>query len=304
MLFKTIKNYIKINKSKMEYYKEQETPNHKIIKIKHLNNFKHKSYKYSSTDNIFQKEKGESLHKIYNRFLISPYLIRKSRYQNALNTIDIDKVRFNNYYNSINNNIKKKEEIFEDRKEINQDKKNEFNEHLKYEDDKYINFPNIIKNQNENEIKNHNIRNLILNEGNRNMYHEEYKNNLINKNEVFEFPKINKKDNNKIQRSIEYNIIYKDNNNGMYYSNNNNKLSLSYDIKKSRNIKKFDKNQYISPIIAKIAKHNYLMRNPYSGKDEYLGPSNLKNNPILYPVDTYKFDFNRYINRYHINKFE
>ena len=288
----------------MEYYKEKETPNHKIIKIKHLNNFKNRPYKYSSTDNIFENENAESLHKIYNRFLVSPYLIRKSRYQNALYNInfteDRDKYRINNYYN----NIKKKEEFFEDRKETNQNKKNEINEHLKYEDGQYINFPNIKNKQNQNIINNQNFKNKILNEENGNRYKEENKNNFINKNEDFEFPKvINKNSYNEIQRPIEYNIIYKNNNNGMYYSNNNDKLSLSYDIKKSRNIKKFDENQYISPIIAKIAKHNYLMRNPYSDKDEYLGPSNLKNNPILYPINTYKFDFSRYINKFHINKF-
>ena len=45
------------------------------------------------------------------------------------------------------------------------------------------------------------------------------------------------------------------------------------------------------------------MGNPYSDKNEYLGPSYLKNNPILYPISTYKFDFNRYINNYHVKKF-
>ena len=80
-----------------------------------------------------------------------------------------------------------------------------------------------------------------------------------------------------------------------------------YDSKRKNQLNKssdyLENNGYISPVIAKIAKHNYLMGNPFSDKNEYLGPSKLRNNPILYPISTYKFDFNRYIRNYHVNKF-
>ena len=45
------------------------------------------------------------------------------------------------------------------------------------------------------------------------------------------------------------------------------------------------------------------MRNPYSDKNEYLGPSYLIKNPILNPISTYKFDFNRYIQNYQADNY-
>ena len=45
------------------------------------------------------------------------------------------------------------------------------------------------------------------------------------------------------------------------------------------------------------------MNNPYSEKRENLGPTRLINNPILYPISTYKYDFDRYLKDYHLNKF-
>ena len=79
----------------------------------------------------------------------------------------------------------------------------------------------------------------------------------------------------------------------------NNRLRLSYDnIRRSYNNK-----GYVSPIIAQIARKNYLGNNPYTDKEQNLGPTMLKNNPILFPIDTYKFDFNRYIKDDYLNKY-
>lgn len=292
----------------MEYYNEQETQNHKVIKIKYLNNYKNKSYNHSSTDDIFQNKKGKSLHKIYNKFLVNPYLVRNSRYRNALNNINQtqdNNNRYKNIYDYINrkeekNNEDKNESIINNsNKELNTPLNNNFN-HI---------FPNINNKQDDNIVsKNKSIRNNFFNEANKNKNQEEYKNypiNNINVNKYndIEFPKIKNNNFNTIERPIEYNINDKSDHNDIYFTNNNNKLSLSYDVKNRKDIRNIIGNQYISPIIAKIAKHNYLMRNPYSYKDEYLGPTSLKNNPILYPISTYKFDFNRYIKNYHVNKF-
>jgi hypothetical protein len=129
-----------------------------------------------------------------------------------------------------------------------------------------------------------------------------------NNTSIPEYPNIPKINNNmSIERTIEYNIKNEKEYNDSFYTNNNNKLYLSYDKKGKNYLNKsidyIENDEYISPVIAKIAKHNYLMRNPYSDKNEYLGPSRLLNNPILYPISTYKFDFNRYIKNYHVNKF-
>ena len=310
----------------MEYYNEQDIPNHKVIKIKNLNNYKNKGYKYSSTDNIFQTEKMINLHKIYNKFLVNPYLIRKKRYQNALNDFN---QKNNNYYLYNYNNYNK---TFEDKNEELKNKPFALNTPLSYElehkstyEDNHtnnINFPNISDKNKKSLTQNDNIvlipkikeEKLDLDYKNRNK--EIYKTNL-NKNKFYNgindvkgednniFPKIiqDNKRYNTIERPIEYNINYNNNSNDIYFTNNNNKLSLSYDINKKRNMRNYiTGKQYISPIITKIAKHNYLMGNPYSDKDENLGPSMLENNPILYPVSTYKFDFNRFTKGYYINK--
>ena len=55
------------------------------------------------------------------------------------------------------------------------------------------------------------------------------------------------------------------------------------------------KNTYESPIITKIARQNYITHNPYTSKKVDLGLSSLKNNPILYPINSYKFDLRKYI---------
>ena len=277
----------------MEYYNEQEMPNYKVIKIKHLNHYKNQ-YKYSSTDNILENKGGNNLHKIYNKFLVNPYLIRNSRYRNALN--NINKTQDNNK----NINFQNIEELYEGKKDSNP---NDLKNLINSDNSPTNNISSMRNNKNKN-IFNTKIRNQLFNEEKKNnIYQEENINQPINsKNNLnnIDFPKIKNKNYNIIERPIEYNINYNKNYNDIYFTNNNNRLSLSYDVKNKNNI---NGKQYISPIIAKIAKNNYLMRNPYSDKNEYLGPSALINNPILYPISTYKFDFNRYIRNYHVNKF-
>ena len=288
----------------MEYYNEQDSPNHKVIKIKYLN--KNKSYKNTSTDNIFRYCNLKSLHNMYNKFLVNPYLIRNSRYKNALNNADT--TRINNRYQNMRNFIIPKEEI------INEEKKESFNieplNRNKSTND-LINLPNINNNKEDNIVNNNkNIRNELFNEAKLQRYKEEYKiNNLNNnmnknkKNDHLEFPAIKKSNYNTIERPIEYNINHENDRNDLYYTNNKNKLSLSYDFNSQKSFNNVSGNKYISPIVTKLAKHNYLMRNPYSYKNDcYLGPTSLINNPILYPISTYKFDLNRYIRNYYVNK--
>jgi hypothetical protein len=309
----------------MEYYNEQDIPNHKVIKIKYLNHYKNtpnRPYIHSSTDNIFLNKNVNNLHKIYNKFLVNPYLIRNSRYQNAVNDYNqSQEYKYNKffYYNKKN----EKRNFSEENEDFIKSQKPEFNIPYSYETNhKSIDtvpqnegsiLPNIKNNQSNNDnsfqkdeiIFHPKIKNIINNEENKNIYQEEYKTKpLYNKNEQ-EFPQIkNNLKYNTIERPIEYNINHsKNSDNDIYLINNRNKLSLSYDIKNRKNKRIFEDKQYISPIIAKIAKHNYLIENPYTNKEENLGPSMLKNNPILYPINTYKFDFDRYIRGFHVNKF-
>lgn len=298
----------------MKYYNESEIPNHKEIKINYLNKNKRKKL-HRSTDNIFETYKGYTLHTIYNNFLVNPYLVRNKKYQIALNNYpgknQTYRYRYNNYNNIINDNENYMRQNSYRNENIN------YNENNKYENQGYDSFQNSMElpkiNMYQNNIKNQKlIRKKIINEENKN--NPNYKNNFqtisAEKKYIPQYPKIeNIKDKIIIERPIEYNIKNKKEYNDSFYTNNNNKLYLSYDHNKK--IKYLNKsmeyaennNEYISPVVAKIAKHNYLMKNPYSDKNEYLGPSRLRNNPILYPISTYKFDFNRYIKNYHVNKF-
>ena len=169
--------------------------------------------------------------------------------------------------------------------------------------------PRLINEQNINNNRNNiNIRKKIMNKKNITPY--DYNDNYNNyqykiKNETVPSYFSNKYKNKIIiERPIEYNIKKEKENIDSFYTNNNDKLYLSYDIGRKEYLNGSLDNEYISPVIAKIAKHNYLMKNPYTDKKENLGPSMLRNNPILYPISTYKFDFKRYINNYHVNKFE
>ena len=80
-----------VNKLKTVYYNKNVNQNHKIIKLKNINNYKGRAFKHSSTDNILKNNKGDTLHKINNKFLINPYFVRNSRYINRLNNINYTK---------------------------------------------------------------------------------------------------------------------------------------------------------------------------------------------------------------------
>ena len=82
----------------MNYYNESDIPNHKEIKIIHLKNNRNKKF-YSSTDNIFQFNKGNNLHKIYNNFLINPYIERRKQYQNVNNPFNSFLIAYSKYLN-------------------------------------------------------------------------------------------------------------------------------------------------------------------------------------------------------------
>lgn len=279
----------------MRYYNENEMPNHKELQINYLNRPK-KNYriiKHKSTDNIFETYRGYTLHTIYNNFLVNPYLIRNSRYKNIFNenterNIRIKKRYFNSNFNYLmnNNNEEEKKDYIKKNSNKYNISINDNNEYEYNEPEKML-FPQI-ENKNINNGNNINIRKRIINN-----YQNYIKNETIpssNKEKII------------MQRPIEYNIKNKGESIDSSFTNNN-KLYLSYDLGKKKYLNRSVDNDYISPVIAKIAKHNYLMKNPYSDKNEYLGPSMLKNNPILYPISTYKFDFKRYINNYHVNKF-
>ena len=251
----------------MDYYNEREIPyedsSNYYIKRKIMN-------KNISSDNIYQTNKSTSLHNIYNQFLVSSY---PPKYNYLYN------MKYTN--NTLNNNVQKNISIpIINRNNINYSSsytQGDLNNKKNY---KTIPSPLRIQryqfnikdniNNNENQLKDIN---------NKNKY---YKQNII-------------------ERPIEYNINVNNNCIDNFYTNNKNKLSLSYDTKLSNNY--LLRNQYISPIITNIAKKNYMQNNPFSDKNIYLGPSALKSNPILYPIDTYKIDFNRYIRDNYVNKF-
>ena len=300
----------------MYYYNEKEIPNHKEIKINYLNNNK-KKFIHRSTDNIFGTYRGYTLHTIYNNFLVNPYLVRNKRYQNAINENYEKNQTLNNknryMYNKNVNNVIEKNNINSIRNEYSNDnnniKINNNNMSAIYEyNNSQENFKLPMINTNQNQVKNKiYVRKNILDEESKNKSF--YENNYQKVKKTFQY-KINREynknqkkysyDHMNIERPIEYNIKTQKEFNDSFYTNNIDKMNISYDKRKknylNRNI------EYISPVEAKIAKHNYLMKNPYTDKNEYLGPSKLRHNPILYPISTYKFDFNRYIRNYPINK--
>ena len=320
----------------MKYSNESEIPNHKEIKISYLNKNRRKKF-HRSTDNIFQTYRGYTLHTIYNNFLVNPYLVRNKRYQNAINdnTENTHTFRYKNRYLYNNNNLNNiNESNYNSRRNQylnNNVNYSENNAELNYERNNYnegqnniLKFPKINNNLNNynNNLKNGKfiLRKKIFNEENKNLpNYENHKFHTIdqeissernNYSKPEEYPKLPKtyiNNNISIERTIEYNIKNEKEYNDSFYTNNNNKLYLSYDKKRknylNKNIDYIENNEYISPVIAKIAKHNYLMRNPYSDKNEYLGPSRLINNPILYPISTYKYDFDRYLKNHNVNKF-
>lgn len=256
----------------------------------------------NSSEKVFKRTPFLNYDKIYNQFLTTPYppmyykrfnKNNESQNQYNNNTINkeirkqdiyedednnqfinpqnynnleiLNKNRINNYKtknNYLNNNLDFKEELREERRTPRNKILNPslINSNINYH---YNN--NIITENGENN------RHYQLTNDSYNRYNNAIKNTDSNENELF----------NKRRNNNNFNIINTD----------NNRLGFSYD-----NIKEIKKNErYVSPIIAQIAKKNYLGDNPYTEKDQNLGNSMLKSNPILYPIDTYKFDFNRYI---------
>ena len=318
----------------MNYYNENEIPNHKVVEILYLNNNR-KKILHRSTDNIFQAYKGNTLHKIYNNFLINQYLVRKNKYQNAINEnkekTKTLRYKIRNLDNKNLNNIKEFSNNlgrngYHKNNKINYSENNSFSNYCKknyYELKNSLKFQHVNKyNYNQNYLNyfKNGMRKKIINEKNKNEFFNGNNSKieigpiLSESNYQPHYPKIGKIEkiniNNiiSIERPIEYNIKNERDQNNSFYTNNNDKLYISYDIKRRNNnlnksISYIGENEYISPVIAKIAKRNFLMNNPYSEKRENLGPTRLINNPILYPISTYKYDFDRYLKDYHLNKF-
>ena len=318
----------------MNYYNENEIPNHKVVEIIYLNNNR-KNKLHKSTDNIFQAYQGNTLHKIYNNFLINQYLVRKNKYQNAINEnkekTKTLRYKIRNLDNKNLNNIKEFSNNlgrngYHKDNEINYSENNSFSNYCKKN---YYELKNSLKFQHVNKYNyNQNYLNYFKNGMRKKIINEKNKNEFFNGNnskieigpilsesnyqphypKIGKIEKINMNNSISIERPIEYNIKNERDHNNSFYTNNNDKLYISYDIKRRNNnlnksISYIGENEYISPVIAKIAKRNFLMNNPYSEKRENLGPTRLINNPILYPISTYKYDFDRYLKDYHLNKF-
>ena len=266
------------------------------------------NYVRNSSEDIFKRNKFVNYDKIYNQFLTSPYppmyYKRSSRYND-----DLYKVKpFNEKENLVakdNNNYQYTHpQDYNEIRLLDHNKINSYNTKINNE----YNYLNNNKDL-EEEIKKEPIysRNKILDKSlinnSRNYHYNNYGN-------LTEYDDINI--NNNLDYQISNNINDKntlDVKNSFHKMNNinnlnnidinNNRLSVSNDkIRETYNNK-----GYVSPIIAQIAKKNYLENNPYSAKEQNLGPSMLKINPILYPIDTYKFDFNRYIKGDFVNKY-
>ncbi len=322
----------------MYYFNQREIPNHKEIKINNLSDYKKKKV-HRSTDNIFGEYRGYTLHTIYNNFLINPYLVRNSKYHNALNAQNQktqilkhynNKYLLNKNQNVLNEPIRNERKgggylglcsNFEDNNESNENMRYKMIENYNYNQNTNLMFPkinnnNYLNNKNyinvKKKIRNYEIKNKLFYENNLKEINDI---NFSLGNNISKYQTFPKKYHNKsmiIERPIEYIIKTQNKFNDSFYTNNYDKLCLSYDSRGRKNNKYSNKsvdysldydNEHISPVVAKIAKHHYLMRNPYSEKDEYLGPTRLTNNPILYPISTYKYDYERYLKNYSVNKF-
>lgn len=219
-------------------------------------------YKRFNTDNDYQSK--NNINKLVN------YEDNNDKYrypQNYNNYELLNKEGINNYNSNINN-----ENYYLNNNPILEEKINK----------KQIQTPNNISFINPKENFHYNFYDNADGEDNRNYqltdnYINKYDNRINNKLESDEDKLFDKRINNE----NTYNTI----------NYNNNRLGLSSD-----NIKEtYRREGYVSPIIAQIAKKNYLSGNPYTDKKQNLGPTMLKTNPILYPIDTYKFDINKYL---------
>ena len=286
-------------------YSINENKNNTIDTNNYYFRNKHKNFSFDK-----YPRNATTLHNLYNKFLILKYPNSRNRgyFNNNNNTIK-NNVATNNVINNINfnneNNLNNKQYYNEISKNLN-DNSNKDNEY-KLQEEKQIIFSNKTPN-----IQRHNMR-------------IGYTPNKINQpyqlsNEI-QFQEINDKKTN-IDNNNNYNNNYNNNISDNYNRNfNNNYINYKRKILntpiKASNYNYFANNDqndddcsrssknkgYLSPVITNIAKHYYLSGNPYSDKNEDLGPSNLRINPIVYPIDSYRFDFNRYIRGDYVKKF-
>lgn len=268
---------------------QPELFNHKTIHSKHLSCPEDISTN-RSTDNIFLQNRMISLHNIYNQFLVNPYLNRRKIFDLKFSNRNITNTMNNNYL-----------ENFQPEIEINNKKEQNYHYFNNYEDNS--NTERLMQNNIENQRYNNNIderqfqQNLrtpqrkrdIEIETNRKFYSpapQEYR-----PSKEIQYQEYSNNNYNRLSpRTIYENELAKHN-----YPNNNQELQAINDV--------LEKKEFISPVITKIAKKNYLSQNPYSAKKETLGPTMLQMNPILYPIDSYKFDFDRYIRRDYVKKY-
>ena len=272
-----------------------------------INNPKNESQnnyiRYNSSEKIFKKNPYLNYDKIYNQFLTTPY--PPMYYQRFIKNNE------NQYNIKIDKEINKKDIYDEDNNQLippknynnfdilNQNRINSYNEKYNKRNN-YLN-KNPALEEELRRVERRTPRNKILNPSlmNSNInYH--YNNNIMTENgDINRGYQLTNDYNNRYNNTIENTESNENefinrrriNNNFNTINKENNRLGFSYD-----SLKEIKRNErYVSPIIAKIAKKNYLGDNPYTEKQQNLGNSMLKSNPILYPIDTYKFDFNRYI---------
>jgi len=264
-------------------------------------------------ENIFRRHRFINYDKIYNRFLTNHY--PPLYYKNS--SIEVENINKNKKFEEAN-------KIYEDEnKNIYQKRKpDEYNENIYSlnEEKNYNNYNQKLKNdyfkkdfpfkEDKDQIIKDNLNESDKNKNeiyqyNRSYNNYHYNNNKNNKNETT---------NQNIQNYNNYQITesyYNKNNKNQYNYNQrylrNNSFSNTRDLYKSdinsfsvfnESSRNTNNKGYISPIITQIAKKNYLVDNPFTGKNQNLGPTTLNSNPIVYPINTYKIDLNRYMNKF------
>ena len=285
-------------------------------------------------NNSFDKygRNGVTLHNLYNKFLILKYPNPRNRrnYNNTTKSNTNNNINNNNDFNNENNNNLNSQQYYNDLTSTLNRNNNEENKYNKLQEEKPIKFSNRTPNIQQHAVRigytpnkinqpyqlSNEIQYQEINDKNNNIYTNNYNNNCNNKNNDYN----NNFNNNCDSNNNNYNNNCDNNNyNNNDYNNNYHRKILSTPIK-NRNYNYYKKSElldqdvdecsrssknkgYLSPVISNIAKHYYLSGNPYSDKNEDLGPSNLKVNPIVYPIDSYRFDFNRYIRGDYVKKF-
>lgn len=289
----------------MSYINKYNSINYDERNIFDKNNF--------NEENIFRRPRFINYDRIYNRFLTNHY--PPLYYKNY--SIEFDNL-------TKNKNFEEAKKIYEDEDENIYEKRRPVeyeNIYALNEEKNYNNHSQVLKNdcfKNEfilKDDKNQKIKEgPIENEQNKNennyQYNRSYNNYHYNNNK-------NDTTNQNIKSYNNYKITesqYNKNNNNQYNYNQrylrNNSFSNNRDLyhadvnsfgvfdESSRNT---NNKGYISPIITQIAKKNYLVDNPFTGKNQNLGPTTLQSNPIVYPINTYKIDLNRYMNKFSLN---